>query len=823
MGTDCTSAIDDGSTKKQPSEIRLALESALRHHQTGDLTRAESIYKQILATDPNNVDALHLLGVIAHQSGNTNLAIKLLKRAVSHDSNQPAFYNDLGNALQLQKNFAGAVENYEKALKLKPQFIEAAMNLGNLHRQSGNFKEAIALYRQAIKADPQNVEASYQAGSMLLEQKVFDEAGCFFQRVLEMAPDHIESHFKLGLVNKELGRWSEAIKCYERVLSIKPDLAEVHNNMGLVFKAQQRWDQAIASYRQALQLNPNLIEAYNNLGTILHQMGSITEALHCFEKALEVQPHYIESLHNFGNSLLEIGQLKKAIAYYRKALELRPEFVQAYYHMGLAFQNMDHSENAIVCFEKVLEKKPEFLKASCYLFHQFQQTCHWKGLEDLAVKIDRSTQDALRNAEKPAEMPFLSIVRNPDPKLNFQIAASWSRDLSEGIFKFSKNFSHQREPVSTHRITIGYLSNRFRNAATAQLMLSVFGIHNRGQFKIHCYSYGQNDGSYYRQKIEHDCDKFVDIKNMGYLEAAKCIYDDKVDILVDLKGYTRNNRLCICALRPAPIQVSYLGFPGSTGADFMDYIITDEIVTPEAEAPFYSEKFVYMPDSYMVNDHKKPISKKPRIRSEFGLPENDFVFCSFNLPYKIEPVLFDIWMKILNQVPDSVLWLLEKDDLFARNLKQEAKSRKIDSDRIVFAKKLPIDEHLARMQLADLVLDTRIYNGHTTTSDALWAGVPVVTLRGSHFASRVSASLLRAIGLPELISDTPRDYQALAVRLATRRDEYQVMRQKLNRNRFSQPLFDTTRFVRNLESAFSEMWKRYLAGEKPRTMKVAEG
>jgi protein O-GlcNAc transferase len=305
-------------------------------------------------------------------------------------------------------------------------------------------------------------------------------------------------------------------------------------------------------------------------------------------------------------------------------------------------------------------------------------------------------------------------------------------------------------------------------------------------------------------------------------DAAQKIYDDQVDILIDLKGYTKDTRLALCAHRPAPVQASYLGFPGTTGAEFIDYIITDRIVSPEEHASYYSEKFVYLPHCYQANDHTQPISNKAWRKEDCGLPEHCFVFCSFNRTYKIEPVMYEVWMGILQKVPEGVLWLLSDTHVAEANLKREAAERGISSDRIVFAKMLPKDEHLARLRLADLALDTRIVNGHTTTSDALWAGLPVITLEGFHFASRVSASVLTAIGLPEVIVHSLEEYESLAVRLANNPPQLQEIQKRLAENRLTAPLFDTPRFARNLERAYQEMWNIFAAGEPPRQIKVTE-
>jgi protein O-GlcNAc transferase len=372
------------------------------------------------------------------------------------------------------------------------------------------------------------------------------------------------------------------------------------------------------------------------------------------------------------------------------------------------------------------------------------------------------------------------------------------------------------------RITVGYLSNNFKNHPTAHLIQGMFRHHNREKFKVFCYSYGEDDQSSYRKKIKTECDQFIDLRMLSHAEAVRRIYDDRVDILIDLVGHMKANRLCIPALRPAPVQVRWLGLAGTTGADFIDYIITDPVVTPEEHTPFYSENFVYMPYCYQINDNTQAIPENGLKRTDFGLPAERFVFCSFSTRYKFDPVMFNTWMKILKKVPGSVLWVLGGSKTAEKNLTQAAESRGVNCNRLVFAEKIPRDQHLARLRLADLALDTRIVNGAITTSDALWSGVPVITLQGRHFASRMSSSILSAAGLPELVAHSLDDFETLAVRLAGESDELSVIRQKLAQNRFTIPLFDTPGFVRNLEIAFKKMWGIYVSGDSPRPIKVKE-
>ena len=420
-------------------------------------------------------------------------------------------------------------------------------------------------------------------------------------------------------------------------------------------------------------------------------------------------------------------------------------------------------------------------------------------------------------------MPFVSISRSADPARNFAIAQSRSKGIAQGVSDIRKGLSFVFERSPRNKIRVGYSSNDFRNHPVAHLIAGLFELHDRDEFEVFAYSYGPDDSSSFRRRIEQSCDRFVDIRDFSHIDAARRIFEDKIDILVDLMGYTKNHRMQISALKPAPILTVYLGFPGTTGADFFDYILTDRLVTPEDHVKYYSEHVVHLPHCYLLNDHKAEISDKPISRRDVGLPEDAFVFCSFSQTYKIEPVMWEVWMGILRSVPGSVLWLSRGNETAQRNLKRQAGARGVDPDRIVFAEVLPKKpQHLARLRLADLFLDTRIYNAHATASDVLWAELPMITLQGSHFASRVASSILTAIGLPELITHDLDEYEALALRLARNPGELAAVGKKLSRNRLAEPLFDTPRFARNLESAYRQMWALYQDGNEPRQIEVAD-
>ncbi len=642
------------------------------------------------------------------------------------------------------------------------------------------------------------------------------------RRTMNLKPDNAEAHYKLGLEFKAQGRADKALSCFQKAVQSEPDHADAHLFMGILFQEQGQLEKAFSCYQNATRVKPDYAQAFNNMGNVLKARGNFDDAISHYQKALALKPDYAEAYNNMGIAFQDQGKFKEAVSCYQEALNRNSQFPEFYDNMGNSLQYQGQFEEAISCYQKALALRPDYAAAHSHLVVMMQQTCTWNGFKDLATRLDALTDAALNQGVKTVEMPLANLMRHANPRRNLAVARSWAADIARRMAASGIRFSSEERRLRKEKIRIGYLSNDFCNHPVAHLMVSLFGLHDRNEFEIFCYSYGRDDSSYYRKKIAQDCDQFTDLRHLNHGDAARRIHHDQVDILLDLMGHTQDNRLEISALRPAPVQVTYLGFLGTTGADFFDYIITDEIVTPAAHAPSYKESLVYLPHCYQINDHAQPSPGNLWKREDFGLPENGVVFCSFNEPYKIEPVMFDVWMRILSQVPGSVLWLLQRSGLAEKNLRQEAEARGVASDRLIFSGRLPLPEHLARLRLADLALDTRIYNGGATTSNVLWAGVPLITLQGGHFVSRMSSSGLKAIGLPELITHTPEEYEQLAIYLATHPDERRAIGQRLEKNRLTEPLFDTPRFVRNLESAYQKMWEIFLAGEKPRQIRVRE-
>ncbi|MFN6560951.1 MAG: TIGR03032 family protein [Nostoc sp. ChiSLP01] len=671
------------------------------------------------------------------------------------------------------------------------------------------------------------VEELYQQALALQKQLQFTEAIAQYEEIIAQYPQYAPAWYQLGVIMCNQGQIYQAVLAYQQALTINPTYAKAHNSLGMVQVAEKNLEKAIACFESAILSNPNYAFAHNNLGLVWQMQGKLSAAATKFRDALQKNPNYPEAYLNLGIVLEAQENLQAAIACYRCAIRHKPDYIKAYNRLGsallsLAMTSQGEVDEARVAFEKVLQLQPDSAEAFNYLFYLKEMTCDWQMRQSDLTRIWEQTLSEIEKRKPTTIGPFDTLYKPWDRNFLLKIAQTHGENIKAqwASEKQSLNFTHSRSLDG--RLRIGYLSNDFRNHATSHLMKSLFNLHNRANFEIFAYSFGTDDNSEYRQHIVANCEHFQDITTLSTEESARQIYDDGIHILIDLKGYTAGSRSAILALRPAPIQVNYLGYPGTMGADFIDYIISDSAVTPPEFANSFSEKLVTLPHSYQVNDRQQPIASTPMTRSQYGLPEIGFVFCCFNNNYKIEPQIFDVWMRILAAVPGSVLWLLVRFPAAEDNLKREAQARGIDSDRLIFTQYHAKAEHLARHQLADLFLDTLYCNAHTTASDALWAGLPVLTCIGKTFASRVAASLLTAVGLPDLITNNLEQYEQLAIHLAHSPTALPELKQRLAKNRTTYPLFDTPRFTRNLEQAYSAMWEIYATGNPPQTIEVSD-
>ncbi len=648
-----------------------------------------------------------------------------------------------------------------------------------------------------------------------------EEAIGIYRRAVAIAPDYAEIHNNLGNALRSAGQPADAVASLRRAAKLKPDAATVHTNLGLALAELNRFEEAALSHRRALRLQPDLALAHNNLGIALLELGKIEEASASFRRAIELNPDIAEAYANLGDALRISGRfeeasadprraqrLDEAIVSYRRAIQLKPDFAEAYANLGDALRMLGRLQEAAASFRRARELKPDYGQALAQYVVMQRTMCDWR---DPAPALSAFV-DAAQSEDKGA-LAFAFLTIADDPALQLQMARHDSRTLGDARSPALWQGQRYKHP----KIRLAYLSSDFREHATAYLMAELFERHDRSKFDLCGISFAGDDSSAMYRRLTKAFDRFIDVSQISDYDAAKQIRSAEIDIAVDLKGHTRDARLRILSHRPAPIQVNYLGYPGTTGAEFMDYVIVDPFVVPAAQQSNFTEKLVHLPECYQVNDSRREIAERTPSRAECGLPERAFVFCCFNNNYKMTPTFFDIWMRLLKAVPGSVIWLLGDNEWMIANLRREAKARGVEAERLIFAPRMKLADHLARHRLADLFLDTLPVNAHTTASDALWAGLPVLTCAGNGFAARVAGSLLHAIGLPELVTHRLEDYEETALRLATHPTALKGIREKLAQNRTSTPLFNTDRSRRHIEAAYDKMWSIWQRGEQPTT------
>ncbi|HJV88519.1 MAG TPA: tetratricopeptide repeat protein [Noviherbaspirillum sp.] len=746
--------------------VPAAVQSIVSHLQAGRLSEAESICTQVLQVDARNGDALHYLGLIAHERGDCSAAVELIESAIAASPEDPFAYCNLGNAL---------------------------LALGRL-------EEALCRYARAIELKPDFVAAQYNCGSALLDLKRHAQALESFDRALRITPDFPEALGNRGNALRELGRHAEALDSYDRAIKLKPADEIVLNNRGLSLHGLRRFEGAAACFRKALQIRSTYAPAHNNLGNALCELRQFDAAVESYRTALAIQPDYTEALYNLGIVMQHLKRIDDAVACYHAALEIAPNSVNAWNNLGAALQCLRRYDEAAACYQRILDIDPAHryafgMRANCAL-----NACDWDALDHYAPQLRErlyTGSDVL--------MPFHFLGLSNSPADQLACAKKYLRDCLPDLplpLWNGERYSHER-------IKVAYLSADFHEHATSYLMAELFELHDSTRFETIGISFGPDDQSPIRARIAAAFDRFFDVRTTSDAEVARLLRELEVDIAVDLKGYTQDARFGILAHRPAPIQVSYLGYPGTMGAGFIDYIIADKTVLPLDQQPYFTEKIVHLPDCYQVNDTKRAAAQIKLTRGEFGLPDEGFVFCCFNNNYKITPDVFAIWMRLLRDVEGSVLWLLHDNDLAASNLRKEARAHGVDPARVVFAQRAKPDAHLARHRLADLFVDTLPVNAHTTASDALWMGLPVVTCLGSAFAGRVASSLVAAAGLGELVAENLEQYETIALTLASNPVQLQELRTKLDRHVHECALFDTNRSRQHLETAYRAMWEEW--------------
>ena len=662
-----------------------------------------------------------------------------------------------------------AIDLLLQAHKIHPNEISCLINMANVYKELNNYEFSQNYYKKALVIDAIDFKLNYDYAVLLLLLKNPAKALNHLEVAEKSEKNSYQLWFMRGLAYLQMNKNASSILCFDKAININPEFDEAYLNRGNLYSELRKFDKALFDFQKSIDLNPNRAEAYFNRGNVYHTLRKYDEAIINFTTAITLKLDYSAAYLNLGSSLIGLRQWESVLICYLKALELDPD---GPYLLGLCLhykttlcQFADFEEGLSLCSSMLAEKRKVIL-------------------------------------------PFAALAIYDDPEIHLNVANTYSKPFKKGI---SKSFIHHKNDV----IRIGYYSADFREHAVSYLIAEVFELHDKSNFEIYAFSFGPHEGDLMRERLKKTFHQFYEVNQMSDEEIVDLSRELKIDIAVDLTGYTGDCRTGIFALGCAPVQVNFLGYPGTMGTDYHHYIIADKIVIPKNEQIFYSEKVIYLPNSYQPNFSTKLISDKAFTREEVGLPEISFVYCCFNNNYKILPVTLDSWARILKSVDKSVLWLLEDNRNASVNLKNELESRGINANRVYFAKRIPVSDHLARHCLADLFLDTHPYNAHTTASDALWMGLPVLTYPGRSFASRVASSLLNALDIPELIKNSKEEYEQTAIELGKNKNELLKIKNKIEVNKFSKPLFNPKLFTKDLETAFEKIHLRHLDGLEP--------
>lgn len=692
--------------------------------------------------------------------------------------------------------------------------LQSLIKTGIAHERQGRLAEAGAAFAAVLAIDPRHFGALVMLGMIAARQQDFPAAVEALTRAVAVQPESVEAHGNLGNALLALGRPAEALASYETAAALAPGQPLLRYNMGNALWRLGRLDAALAAYDDVLRQKPEFPQAHNNRGMVLKELRRLPEALTALQTASRLNPGHANTHNNIGNLLQALDRTVEAVQAYDLAIAREPANAVFLQNRGVALLDLRRMDEAAQSFEAALANRPEtdFLLGN--VVYARLKACNWDDLDQWFARLEQAVLAGAR-----AINPFSLLTMLDRPALHRRAADIYAEAACPP----------PAEPPSTAagsggKIRLGYFSADFHDHATAHLAAGLFEAHDRDRFEVYGFSFGPDLQDAMRRRLVAAFDGFVDLRGKTDAASAAQARAMGIDIAIDLKGHTQNSRPGIFARRCAPVQANWLGYPGTLGSIegrvLCDYIIADRIVLPPERAGDYAEAVVHLPQCYQVNDLRRPAADRSVTRAALGLPPDAFVYCCFNNNHKILPALFDSWMRILAAVDGSVLWLLEDNPVAAANLRREAARRGIAPERLVFAPRLRPAAHIARHACADLFLDTLPYNAHTTASDALWAGLPVLTCMGQSFASRVAASLLTTFGLPELIATDAADYEAKAIAFARAPERLQVLRRHIVETGLTNPLFDTARFTRQIEAAYAAMHARRLAGLPPEMIVV---
>ena len=769
-----------------------ALTEAIQLHQSGRLAEARRAYQALLKSAPDNPLLIHNIGLTYFQTG----------------------------------EFEPAARHIQRAIELQPQFAEAHDNLGSILNQLGRYREAAEAHRNAISCKPDFAQAHFNLGNALSALGDLPDAAQAYRTAAEILPDFGVAHFNLGNTLSLLGDHDAALLEYQEAVKLLPDMHQVHFNLANTLGSLNRPEEARACYQEALRLNPNLPEAHMNLGLLFKGIGDLPQAEAAFRKATELNPDFIEAQNNLGTTLCALGRPIDAVPHFKAALKPGSTDATLYNNLAGALLAAENFSEAIETYRKALQFDEAHPEAASNLLDALLKVCDFETIAPLRADIhDRIAADGLKDAswETYAKYAYLSPLLEFEPEVLTRVHASIVAASGPDAPPLCRSGASPRG--SGDRIRIAYVSPSLGNHPVGHVTRGIYAAHDRNDFEVFAYSLSDRslETTPYHKDIRDGCDAFIDLSDASTTDAAHRIASDQIDILIDINGYMQNSALRILQRRVAPVQVFWLGHAGGLGLPWIDYLIADSIVIPSGEETIYAEKIIRLPETYHPAD-PHPIADIVSERREFGLSEDAFVFCGFNNPQKINERCLQLWLEIMSRVPGSELWLSNQFDVpeTEMNLRKYAERQGVEPDRLVFASRVADKaHHLARHSLADLFLDTLTVNAATTALDALWSGLPVLTVRGNAFPSRMAETMLNAVGLHELVTESESAFVDLATTLATTPSALAAVKDRLQQNVRTHPMFDTKRFVAHLEDGYRAIWERHVSGAPPANIDVA--
>jgi protein O-GlcNAc transferase len=791
---------------QEQADIAATFARASQMHQQGNLKEAAPLYRRVLLREPGHFDAHNMLGLLYAQQGEFLEAVKAIGHALKLDPRNQQALSNFGNVLWALGQRDEALLSYDAAISENRDDAVIWFNRGLLLAEMRRLPEAVASYDRAIAVAPGHGEALFARAAALGDMDRLDDALAGCDAAIALRPDKAEAFNLRGSLLWRSERYDAALDAFNMALSIAPGNSDFLNNRGLALTALERHEESLKNYDSALAARAGNVEALINRGNALASLQRFEEALESHDRALALKPGHPDALANKGAALVALQRFDEALEAYDAALKHQPAHSKARFNRGVALGHMQRFTEALTEFEAVIAGNPRHPHALSAAAGAALNLCDWPKVHQFREKVVRAVMDGTAIIA-----PFTLLGYSDDASLQLKCARVW---LGARNIQFRDAW---REAVTRghDRLRIAYVSSDFGAHPVGCQIAALLERHDRSDFEIHGVSLGPDDGSDIRSRLIGACDQFHDVHLMSDRDAASLLRRLEIDIAVDLNGHTQYARPGLFAARPAPVQVNWLGYPSTTGLASMDYIIADATALPLADQPHFSEMIVHLCDCYFAPGDPPPAAMGPT-RQDEGLPRDGMVFSCFNQSWKIGEALFDVWMRLLREVPRSVLWLKEHPADVRARLEGEAQSRGIGAGRLIWAKRADRQRHLARLGMADMMLDTLPYNAHATASDALWAGVPVISCVGRTFAGRVASSLLNAAGLPELAAATLADYESLALKLACDPAALRDLRQRLSNNRAAMPFFDSARHARMLEAAYRQMWRNAQAGARPK-------